>query len=127
MNSNIASMMQTEVHSVEMDATVAQLESLLNEHRLTWAPVLDDKGAVIGVVSTADLLQFHAQQRDPQAVRVWQLCSYKPIMVDPATSAREVARQMVDQRIHHVVVADDCGIVGVVSSLDFVRRFGDAG
>jgi CBS-domain-containing membrane protein len=127
MNSNIASMMQAEVHSVDMDATVAQLESLLTEHRLTWAPVLDDKGVVIGVVSAADLLQFHVQQRDPQAVRAWQLCTYKPIVVDPATPAREVARLMVDKRIHHVVVTDSHGIVGVVSSLDFVRRFSDAG
>jgi len=76
---------------------------------------------VVGVISATDLLQFHAQERDPATVRAWQLCTYKPISVDQATPLGEVARVMVERRIHHVVVTGDAGLVGVVSSLDFVR------
>jgi signal-transduction protein with cAMP-binding, CBS, and nucleotidyltransferase domain len=78
---------------------------------------------VVGVISASDLLQFHAQERDSDKTRAWQLCTYKPISVDEATPLRDVARAMVAQGIHHVVVTGPEGLVGVVSSLDFVRTF----
>jgi len=121
MNTTISSLMQRQVWSVDMDDTIAQVDALLAEHGLSWAPVLDAGRAVVGVISATDLLQFHAQERDPAAVRAWQLCTYKPISVDQATPLGEVARVMVERRIHHVVVTGDAGLVGVVSSLDFVR------
>ena len=37
----------------------------------------------------------------------------------------QVARLMVEQMVHHVVVTNREGIAGVVSSLDFVRTFID--
>ena len=121
MNTTISSLMQRRVWSVDMDDTIAQVDALLAEHGLSWAPVLDAGRAVVGVISATDLLQFHAQERDPATVRAWQLCTYKPISVDQATPLGEVARLMVERRIHHVVVTGDAGLVGVVSSLDFVR------
>ncbi len=93
---------------------------------LTWAPVLDsgrDVLTVLGVVSASDLVRFRAQAEDPDSVRAWQLCTYKPISVTADTPISEVARLMVERKIHHVVVTKDDGIVGVVSSLDFVRTF----
>ena len=121
MNTTISTLMQRRVWSVDMDDTIAQVDALLAEHGLSWAPVLDAGRAVIGVISATDLLQFHAQERDPATVRAWQLCTYKPISVDQATPLGEVARVMVERRIHHVVVTGEAGLVGVVSSLDFVR------
>jgi CBS domain-containing protein len=52
----------------------------------------------------------------------WSICTYKPISVAPGTSVSEVARLMLNQKVHHVVVADGDRLVGVVSSLDFVRQ-----
>ena len=48
-----------------------------------------------------------------------------PLGVDAATPIAEVARQMVERHMHHVVVTDKGRVVGVVSALDFVRRFAD--
>jgi CBS domain-containing protein len=127
MNEPISELMQRRVRCVDMDDTVAQVETLFSAEGLTWAPVLEGGNAALGVISASDLLQFHAQQRDPLAVRAWQLCTYKPITAKPTTPAREVAQAMVEQGIHHVVVVDDEGIAGVVSSLDFVRRVAASG
>jgi signal-transduction protein with cAMP-binding, CBS, and nucleotidyltransferase domain len=124
---SIASLMSRPVSAVGMDDTIAQVERLLTDKGLSWAPVLEAGGAVLGVISAADLLQFHAQQRDPLSIRAWQLCTYKPLTVDQATPVAEVARAMVEQRIHHVVVTSRDGLAGVVSSLDFVRTFAEAG
>ena len=125
MNEAVSTLMTRRVFSVDMDDTIAQVEELLSRERLTWVPVLERKQIIVGVISTADLLQFHAERRDPLAVPAWQICTYKPITVDQATPLVEVARAMVGQGIHHVVVTDCGDIVGVVSSLDFVRAFVD--
>ena len=57
------------------------------------------------------------------AVRTWQLSSYKPITVSPDMPVSKVARLMIEGKIHHVVVTDSDGIVGMVSSMDFVKTF----
>ena len=106
-----------------MDDTIAEVESLFARQGLSWAPVLEPKHLIVGVISASDLLQFHAQGKDPTAVRAWQVCSYKPISVSPDTPVSEVARLMIKSKVHHVVVTDSEGIAGVVSSLDFVRTF----
>jgi predicted transcriptional regulator len=122
-NPTISSLMQRKVWSVDIDASIAEVERLFAERRLSWAPVLESKRTAIGVISAADLTQFNAQARDPESVRAWQLCTYKPISVGPETPIGEVARLMVEHHIHHVIVSDCSGIVGVVSSMDFVRTF----
>ncbi len=121
----VSTLMQRRVWTVDMDATVAQVDELLAGHALSWAPVLDASRTVVGVIAAADLLQFQRQGRDPLKTPAWQLCTYKPISVDEATPLRDVARAMVEQRIHHVVVTGPQGLVGVVSSLDFVRTFAE--
>lgn len=123
MSQPISSLMQREVHTVGMDDTVADMEALFSAKHLSWAPVMDPDGTAIGVVSSADLLKFRAQGRDPGSVAAWQLCSYRPIAVDTDMPVHDVARLMVDQHVHHVVVTDGRGVAGVVSSLDFVRAF----
>jgi predicted transcriptional regulator len=120
-NPPVSSLMQRKVWSIDLDASIAEVERLFSERRLSWAPVLESNVTAIGVISAADLMQFNAQGRDPTSVRAWQLCTYKPISVAPDTPIREVARLMVEHDIHHVIVGDGSGMVGVVSSMDFMR------
>lgn len=127
MTETIATLMHRGVQTVGMDDSVATVESFLNEHSLTWVPVTDDMGTVIGVISAGDLVSFHAGQRNAAEVPAWQLCSYRPVVVDPRASLPEVAREMVQRRIHHVVVADGDHLLGVVSAMDFVAHFARAG
>lgn len=87
---------------------------------LSWAPVLDEARAPVGVVSAADLLRARSVGRDA-AAPAWQLCSYKPVTVTPNASAGEVAHLMVQCGIHHVVVMEEGPIAGVVSALDLLR------
>ena len=123
MNQPISSFMERQVWTVDMDDTVAEVESLFARQGLSWAPVLESSRTVVGAISASDLLQLNAQGQDPSAVRAWQRCSYKPISVSPDTPVSEVARLMIESKIHHVVVMDGGNIAGVVSSLDFVRTF----
>lgn len=124
MSQPISSLMHREVWSVGLDDTIQAVEAMMVAKGLSWAPVVDgSNGLVLGVISSFDLLRFHADDKQPSKVRAWQLCTYRPICVRPDTSVSEVARLMIDSKIHHVVVTDGNDIEGVVSSLDFVRAF----
>jgi CBS domain-containing protein len=119
----ISALMTRQVVSLDMDATVESLRLLFNRERIAWAPVTDAEGVVVGVVSATDLVGPRLAANDASTLRAWQFCTYRPLVVLPDTPAKEVARAMVDRGIHHVVVSDERGLAGVVSSLDFVRAF----
>lgn len=121
----ISSLMTRQVWRVGMDDTIEQVETLLNARGLHWVPVVEGDGGVIGVISAADLMQFHVHKQDAVNTRAWQLCTYRPIVVTPDTPAEQVARLMVERRVHHVVVARGSELEGVVSSLDFVRAWAE--
>lgn len=124
MSQLISSLMQRTISSVAMDDTVAQVEALLASKRMTWVPVLEpSRGEPVGVISAWDIVSFHAQKRNAATTHAWQMCSYKPIVVDVETPVALVASIMVARGIHHVVVTDRNGLAGVVSALDFVRTF----
>ncbi len=126
MKRDVSSMMQRDVCVVGMDDSIASVEQRLAEKHLTWAPVAEAGGAILGVISAADLLRFRAEGRDADAVRAWQMCTYRPTTVSADADLGEIARLMVQRNIHHVVVSEGGAIAGVLSSLDFVREFAEA-
>lgn len=119
----ISNLMQAQTETISMDLSMKEVESFLASHRLSWAPVVGDAGEVIGVISDVDLVRRHAEGRDLATTKAWQISTYRPICVAPATTVGAVAQIMVNKRIHHVVVTEGDAIRGVVSSLDFVRTF----
>jgi CBS domain-containing protein len=123
MNQPISTLMTRPAHCVDIDDSIAAVERRMVDARVSWVPVRDKSGPVIGVISSTDLLQFHAQERDPARVFAWQMCTQEPLAVGRDATIGEVARQMSERGAHHVVVIDDKGAPeGVVSSLDFVRQ-----
>jgi CBS domain-containing protein len=121
MDQPISALMHREVWTVDMDATIADVERLLAEKHLAWVPVCS-AGAPVGVLSAADVARVRAEAGDP-ATPAWRMCTYKPITAQAGDAAADVARLMVARHVHHVVVCDDGEMVGVVSALDFVRLF----
>jgi CBS domain-containing protein len=125
MSQPIAELMERRVVAVNMDDTVAAVQALFASRKLTWAPVLDAYGQLVGVISVWDLMPFQSDLHDPSRIQAWQLCTYRPLTVDIGTPVREVAQLMHTRQVHHVVVTDAAGIAGVVSSLDLVRAFAE--
>jgi predicted transcriptional regulator len=124
MDKPISQMMTESVWTANIEDTVEKLEELLNTHRLSSVPVVDSHGVIFGIISAPDLVHFHSGLKNPKAIRAWEVCTYKPIEVGPDTSVGEVARLMVKNKIHHVVITKNGAIKGFVSSLDLIQHYG---
>jgi len=112
-------LMSTDVLIVkESDKVEELLDVLVGEH-VHGAPVVDESGHLVGVVSQQDVFFGSIGEeggQPPAAVR--------EIMTSPAVSATEdtdvtaLCRMMYKLRIHRVPIVDDGTVIGIVSSLD---------
>ena len=118
----ISNLMTREIWTVGSEDTIDRVEHIFALHNLSAAPVVDDAGSLFGVISSYDLLHFTAARRNPRATRAWELCSYKPIAVSPDTPISHVARMMLTNKMHHVLVVEEGQLKGIVSTIDFVKQ-----
>ncbi|NML60753.1 CBS domain-containing protein [Massilia sp. RP-1-19] len=124
MEQPVSFLMSTPVVTARADDTIESVSAQLSENGLSFVPVIDSpKGALLGVISAADIIQFKSAKRDPAAVRAWEICLYKPLEVNADAPISELARLMVERQEHHVVVMSKETVVGVVTSFDFVKAF----
>jgi CBS domain-containing protein len=123
MDKPISEMMTKSVWTVLEDDTVERVGDLMARHHLSSVPVVDSKGAIFGIVSNADLLRFRDSRGNPKVTRAWELCTFRPIEAGPATPTRQVARMLVQHKVHHVVITENRKVIGFVSALDFVEQF----
>jgi CBS domain-containing protein len=145
-----ADLMSPNPISLRHTATVHEAIALLTDRNFDAAPVIDDNGRPVGVVTVTDILvhdreyvrylksgdmatRADARKADrlPSdfGIEVVDRTPVEEIMtptiftVTPRTVAGEVVRRMLDLRVHHLFVADDDGVlVGVISSCDILRR-----
>lgn len=127
--------------SINADATVAEATALLTDRGFGAAPVIDEAGRPIGVVSRADILIHDREHMTHQTAvnRPVKREGYTLEEVDPTpvsdimtpvvfavpldTSAEQVVAHMLSLHVHQLFVVDDAGaLVGVISTLDILRR-----
>jgi predicted transcriptional regulator len=119
--------MQREVIAVAPETEVLDVHRLFVEEEIHGAPVCDDDGIVRGVVSTLDLLRIVREELEPTVVRELEGVTASDAMtaelvtVRPDASIAEVARKMLDQRIHRVLVIEHRMLLGVITTFDLLR------
>jgi CBS domain-containing protein len=127
--------MRSGVVTVSPELPLPDLEELLTGEEISGAPVTDDDGRVVGIVSKSDIVRYeseayHAyrggQESWPGAdddARVGDIMTREVVTVPPHASVHDIARIMVDGSLHRVIVAKDDGVEGIVTSLDLLRAF----
>ena len=142
------SIMQTRIVTISPSAPLSEAERLLTEHRISGMPVTDSAGRAIGVLSYRDLLDHYAENPDARPRRgpgyfrlptehladeefeafsvpeeaedtVEDVMTPEVIHVDRDTPLREIARKMVENGIHRVLVTEPRSgrVVGIISSM----------
>lgn len=134
--------------SIRADASVREAVALLTDHAFHAAPVIDEAGRPVGVVSTTDLLIHDREQTRHAVVEDYTEWDRPPRMIregfgvevaDPTpvrdvmtpvlfsvptlAPASKVVSEMLKMRVHHLFVTDEDGVlVGVISPVDVLHQ-----
>lgn len=120
---NVADIMTRKVLTVSPDAYVADAAWGLTLKGVSGAPVRDDRGNLVGVLSKSDLVDPEKSDSDPDHPRTVE-DSMTPLLyaAKSTDSVGFAARRMVETGVHRVVVIDESGkIVGIVTPIDILR------
>ncbi|MCG8415500.1 MAG: CBS domain-containing protein [Pseudomonadales bacterium] len=109
-----------------MEAPVSVIEKFLSRSQHTFVPVVDDGGSVFGVVTALDVINFLSSGGNAQGTKAWEICSHNIVRCRPETPISEMAKMMLENRVHHLLVEDSDEIIGVVSSFDLLRHISKA-
>lgn len=105
--------MTKQVITVTPTTTTKELAKILTQNRISGAPVADDSGKILGVVSQADLIAKKGRQ-------VKSIMSNKVISITEETPVEEIASLMTTHRIKRLPVLRGDNVIGIVSRADIV-------
>jgi len=108
-----------ELITVTPDTTIGEVAKLLLESAISIVAV-GDATAVEGVVSEHDIVRLVAEGGDPSTVTAGELATRELVWCRPTSTVPEVANEMFDRYVRHVLVAGDDGLAGIVSARDLL-------
>ena len=113
----ISDVMTRDVKTVTTSEVVGTMRDLMLDGKIHALPVIDQAGAVAGIVTSSDLVEEYAPELGVTAVM-----NDKVITAAASDTLVDAARAMLDAHIHHLVVVDDGDVTGIVSSFDLLRE-----
>jgi len=139
----VGDVMTRDVISVTPDVPIKDVAALLVQRGISGLPVCDPDGAVLGILSEADLLvkQGGTPERSGglfawlvdtagspdlaklQAHTAGEAMTAPAITIVAESPVAEAARTMVDRGINRLPVVDDGALVGIVTRADLVRLY----
>ena len=100
------------------DTIQTALEAMVQNH-VSALPVVDEERQLIGIVSLSDLLPIG---EDGWSDTIAAAMTGVPVTIRADDPITEAARLMIVHQVHHLpVVNKEMQLVGIVSSIDFVR------
>jgi len=137
-----AELMSPNPVSIAETATLREALALLTDKGFSAAPVIDEAGRPVGVLSRTDLLIHQREcvhhlpvaregETIPEGFEVEDVdrTSVRDVMtpvvfsVEPETTSRAVVNQLLGLNVHRLFVVDEAGIlVGVISTVDVLRH-----
>lgn len=137
----VSDLMSRDVVTVVPEASLKEAAALLAERKISGVPVVGVTGAVVGVLSEADILvKTGAEVRrggllgwllDPgldleekiTATTVGEAMSAPAVTIGPDRHVHEAASLMVSESVNRLPVVEDGTLVGIVTRADVVRAF----
>ena len=111
----VADVMRPAPTTVERTAHVAAAAYLMKHAGTTALVVLDNQeDRPAGIITDTDVAHAVADGKDVNEVRLNDLMTADPALVNGATTIREAATIMSNSQFRHLPVVDDSGLIGIV-------------
>jgi len=85
--------------------------------------VLSEGGKAVAVVSERDLVRAVAERRDPTTTHAIDVGNTSLIWCDVTATVAEVAAEMMDRYVRHILVEENGALIGVVSARDLLGAY----
>jgi CBS domain-containing protein len=139
----VRALMTRDVVTVTPQTPLRRVARLLAQHHISGVPVCDREGAVVGVVTEADILLKEVgvrpgrgeplswlvdgsdltKMRKALARTAGDAMSSPPVTTSPWRTVSEAARLMLERGVNRLPVLDGSRLVGILSRADLVRAF----
>ena len=139
--------MTKDVITVKPDTTIEELARTLMKDQISGAPVVDDKGKLVGVVTENDLISKNSRLHIPTILRLFDayiplgtskletdikrmtantvkdICTKEVITIDSETSLEYIATLITEKKIHLLPVLKEGKLVGIIGKKDLIKGF----
>ena len=141
-------LMSTPVTSIPHDMLLRDAGHLLMKANISGAPIVDPQGKCVGILSSSDFVGWAGADSDVEEasaavsfIAPWgeivnleacegcfvsQYMTRDPVTVLPTTLMGEIAQKMIDAHIHRVIVVNEAGPCGIVSTIDVMAAIANA-
>jgi CBS domain-containing protein len=141
--------MTRKVVTLGPEDSVTKAAKTLAERHIGGAPVLDEEGRLIGMISESDLIiqdiklhfptylqfldsyiyvgslaKFERELRKAVGAKVKDVMTRDVFTTTPDATVQDIATLMVDENISRIPVVEDSLVVGVVTKGDLVKSLG---
>ena len=116
-----ADVMIRSVVTVTESTSLKEVVRLFSERRITGAPVVNDEGELVGVISESDIV------RKSNSIGAWspdnagQIATKPAVTIAPGETLQRICELMSNRRIHRVVVAEGKNISGIITTMDILK------
>ncbi|MDP8942163.1 MAG: CBS domain-containing protein [Thermoproteota archaeon] len=117
-------LMSQQVIVAKENTNAEQISSRLLAGEFNGVPVVDDNGAVVGIVTALDILRAIQGGKKLNEMLARDIMTPNPSTVKKDTSIEEIIRIVVEKEIVLVPVVEDNNnkLIGVVARLDILRE-----
>ncbi len=142
-NSTVSSIMAKSLFTIKSSDTLKALADLFYKNNISYLPVVDDDGNMIGEVTVLDLIQegipnyammmenlrflsnlepFDKLLEKESSISVREVMKKPVVMLTEDSSIVEAAFEMTQHKLRHIAVVKKNKIVGVVSYMDILKK-----
>ena len=102
--------------SLSATMSVADAAGMMASYDVGSIPVLDEHGALEGIVTDRDIvIRVVANREDPTQITLGEIATQSIVEVTPDTQIADANQMMADHKVRRLPVTKDGSLVGVVS------------
>lgn len=119
--------MSTNLVTFHPEDSIDQVLEVLTKRKISGGPVLDESGALVGIISQTDCLAEIIRGKYTNTVRfpakVKEHMSTQIVTVSPDMSLFDAAQKFLESKIRRFPVLKDGQLLGQISLSDVIRAF----